>query len=178
MAPETINATATVDARSDVYAVGALAYALITGQPVFSGKSGVDVIGHHLHSTPMAPSERLGATVDRFLERLILGCLSKRPDDRPADAGALLAQIEEGWQGGTWTQAEAKAWWETRAPAMLEARRAAETSASQGPKLEVDVESRMASGASVDDTGATATRMGLGARPIPGPQGLDRPRRG
>jgi len=162
MAPESINRSTPVDARSDVYSVGGVAYALITGQPVFTGKSGVDIIGHHLHSIPLPPSKRLGVAVDPFLERLILNCLSKRPDDRPADAGALLAQIEEGWKGATWTQAEAKAWWETRAPAMLEARRAAETSASQGPNLEVDVDSRVDS--SAENSGATATRMGLGAR--------------
>ena len=163
MAPESINRSTPVDARSDVYSVGGVAYALITGQPVFTGKSGVDIIGHHLHSIPLPPSKRLGVAVDPFLERLILNCLSKRPDDRPADAGALLAQIEEGWKGETWTQAEAKAWWETRAPAMLEARRAAETSASQGPNLEVDVDSRVDS-RSAENSGATATRMGLGAR--------------
>jgi len=164
MAPESINRSTPVDARSDVYAVGGVAYALITGQPVFTGKSGVEIIGHHLHSIPLPPSERLSVAVDPFLERLILNCLSKRPEDRPADAAALLAQIEEGWRGDTWTQAEARVWWETRAPAMLEARRAAETSASRGPKLEVDVDSRVASGRSGEFSGATATRMGLGAR--------------
>jgi serine/threonine-protein kinase len=167
MAPESINRATPVDARSDVYAVGGVAYALITGQPVFTGKSGVEIIGHHLHSIPLPPSERLSVAVDPFLERLILNCLSKRPEDRPADAGALLAQIEEGWKGETWTQAEARVWWETRAPAMLEARRAAETSASQGPNLEVDVDSRVASARSADLSGATATRMGLGARRDP-----------
>src|SRR5258705_2394008 len=49
MAPESINGSLPVDARSDVYAVGGVAYALVTGQPVFSGKSGADIIGHHLH---------------------------------------------------------------------------------------------------------------------------------
>ena len=116
MAPESIDGSSTVDARSDVYAVGGVAYALVTGRPVFAGKSGVDIIGHHLHSIPRPPSERLGVAVDPFLERLILSCLAKRPGDRPADAGALLAQIEEGWKGAAWTQAEARAWWETKGP--------------------------------------------------------------
>jgi serine/threonine protein kinase len=164
LAPEAIDASTPVDARSDVYAVGGVAYALVTGQSVFTGKSGVDIIGHHLHSIPVPPSERLGVAVDPFLERLILGCLSKRPEDRAADAGALLAQIEEGWTGGAWTQAQARAWWETRAPAMLEARRATETAASRGPKLEVDVDSRVASANLEEISGATATRLGLGSK--------------
>ena len=129
-----------------MYAVGAVAYALVTGQHVFAGKSGVEIIGHHLHSAPIAPSERLGRALDPLLERLILACLSKRPEDRPADAGALLEQLEEGWQGADWTQRDARAWWQTRAPAMLEARRAAEATGSRGPNLAVDVASRMRSG--------------------------------
>ena len=164
MAPESINGSTPVDARSDVYAVGGVAYALITGHPVFSGKSGVDIIGHHLHSIPLPPSQKLGVAVDPFLERLILRCLSKRPEDRPADAGALLAQIEEGWTGATWTQAEARTWWETTGAPMLEARRDTETAASRGPKLDVDFDSRVASAKSQEISGATATRMGLGPK--------------
>jgi eukaryotic-like serine/threonine-protein kinase len=164
MAPESINGSSTVDARSDVYAVGGVAYALIAGQPVFTGNSGVDIIGHHLHAIPRPPSEKLGAAVDPFLERLILSCLAKRPEDRAADAGALLAQIEEGWTGGAWTQAEARAWWETKGAPMLDARREKETAASRGPKLEIDVDSRIASARSQDISGATATRMGLGPK--------------
>ena len=164
MAPESINGSSTVDARSDVYAVGGVAYALITGQPVFTGKSGVDIIGHHLHSIPLPPSQKLGVAVDPFLERLILSCLSKRPEDRAADAGTLLAQIEEGWTGGAWTQAEARVWWETKGAPMRDARRDAEAAASRGPKLEVDIDSRVASARSQEISGATATRMGLGAK--------------
>ena len=137
---------------------------LITGHPVFSGKSGVDIIGHHLHSIPLPPSEKLGLAVDPFLERLILRCLAKSPEDRPADAGALLAQIEEGWTGGIWTQAEARVWWETRGAPMLDARREKETAASRGPRLEVDIDSRIASARSQEISGATATRMGLGPK--------------
>jgi serine/threonine protein kinase len=145
MSPEGVLAAANVTPRSDVYAVGAVAYALVTGQQVFSGNSGVEIIGHHLHSAPKPPSERLGRPIDPFLERVILDCLSKQPAERPADAGALLAILEDGWTGPAWTQREARAWWETRAPSMLATRRAAEESVSRGPRLEVDVSSRMRS---------------------------------
>jgi serine/threonine-protein kinase len=99
ISPEAVSGFGPVDARSDVYAVGAVAYALVTGQNVFAGASGVDVIGQHLHKAPKPPSERLGRAVDPFLERLILECLSKRPDGRPADAAALLKLLDEGWSG-------------------------------------------------------------------------------
>jgi hypothetical protein len=146
MSPEGVISAANVGPRSDVYAVGAVAYALVTGQHVFTGNSGVEIIGHHLHSAPRPPSERLGRPVTPFLEQIILACLAKRPEDRPADAGALLQALEDGWTGAAWTQREARQWWETRAPAMLAARRAAEESVSRGPKLAVDVSSRMRTG--------------------------------
>jgi serine/threonine-protein kinase len=146
MAPESVNSSAFVTARSDVYAVGAMAYALVTGQHVFTGSSGMEIVAHHLGSRPVPPSERLGREVTPFLERLILACLSKRPEDRPADAGALLQALEEQWTGARWTQRDAREWWETRAPAMLEARRATERSVSRDPKLAVNVSSRVRSG--------------------------------
>ena len=142
MAPEGVIAAANVSPRSDVYSVGAVAYALVTGENVFKGDSAPEIVGHHLHTAPIAPSERLGRAVDPFLERMILACLSKLPEERAADAGALLLQIEEQWTGAAWTQREARAWWETRAPAMLNERRAAEESVSRGPELAVDVSSR------------------------------------
>ena len=116
-----------------------MAYALVTGQQVFTGNSGVQIIGHHLHSAPVPPSERLGDAIDPFLERLILACLAKRPEDRPADAGAVIQEIEEGWTGPAWTQRNAREWWDTRRPALLVARRAAEESVSRGPRLAVNL---------------------------------------
>jgi serine/threonine protein kinase len=145
MAPELVVSAANVGPRCDVYAVGAVGYAVVTGKHVFAGQSGVEIIGHHLHTAPVRPSERLGRPIDAFLERLILACLAKRPEERPADARALLGELEEGWKGAAWTQRDAREWWETRAPPMLAARRAAERSVSRGPKLAVDVASRVES---------------------------------
>jgi serine/threonine-protein kinase len=169
MAPEAVIAAGNVSARSDVYAVGAVAYALVTGQQVFGGKSGAEIIGHHLHTAPVSPSERLGHPIDSFLERLILACLAKRPEERPADAGAVLRQIEEGWTGPVWTQREAREWWQVRAPAMLAARRAAEASASRAPELAVDVASRVRSESlpelSLDSGTRTALRPRVAKEP-------------
>jgi eukaryotic-like serine/threonine-protein kinase len=158
MAPEAAHSASLVDARSDVYALGAVAYALVTGGPVFAGKSGVEVIGHHLHSAPVRPSERLGCAVDEHLEGLILACLAKRPEERPADAGVLLERLEA-WPGEPWTQARAREWWLTRGATILEARRAAAASVSGLPELEIDVDSRVRSEGRPDVTGATTTRV-------------------
>jgi len=167
MAPEGVISAANVSPRSDVYAVGAVAYALVTGHNVFEGDSAPEIVGHHLHTPPVPPSKRLGRAVDPFIEELILTCLSKLPEERAADAGALLLHLEEKWTGPAWTQRDARAWWETRAPALLNSRRATEESVSRGPKLEVDVKSRVRTEGSaafvevsLDESGKTAMRPG------------------
>jgi serine/threonine protein kinase len=167
LAPEGVALGATgMGPRADVYAVGAVAYALLTGQRVFSGKSGAEIIGHHLHSAPVPPSERLGRPVEPSLERLILACLSKRPEERPEDAGDVLRRLDDEWRGSAWTQRDAREWWETRAPAMLEARRAEERSASRDANLKVDVGSRVRSTSIPELSLESGTRTAL--RPTTG----------
>ncbi|HEY5955211.1 MAG TPA: serine/threonine-protein kinase, partial [Polyangiaceae bacterium] len=89
IAPETLTAPETVDARADLYALGAVGYWLLTGTHVFGGESMFEVCAHHLHSVPEPPSTRLGVPVATDLEALLLACLAKRPEDRPASAHAL-----------------------------------------------------------------------------------------
>jgi serine/threonine-protein kinase len=92
MSPEAITAPENVDARSDVYAIGALAYFLLTGAPPFSGRNAVEVLGHHVYSAPEPLSARRPA-IPSPLESLILRCLAKSPADRPANAAALRAEL-------------------------------------------------------------------------------------
>jgi len=92
MSPEAITAPEKVDARSDVYAVGALGYFLLTGAPPFSGKKAVEVLGQHVYCDPQPLSARQPAIPSR-LEALILRCLAKSPADRPASAAELRAEL-------------------------------------------------------------------------------------
>jgi serine/threonine-protein kinase len=109
MSPEALTDPNSVDARSDLYAVGALGYFLLTGVPPFSGRTVLEVCSHHLRSTPVSPSARLGATIPRELEALILACLAKSPEDRPQDAGALERALLR--FAASWTQERAERWW-------------------------------------------------------------------
>jgi eukaryotic-like serine/threonine-protein kinase len=110
MAPETLTAPQDVDGRSDLYALGAVGYFLITGQPVFQGRTMVEVCSHHLHTPPTSPSERLGRTVAHDLERVILDCLAKDPGNRPQTTLDLDQRLA-GCDVPAWDTAQAAAWW-------------------------------------------------------------------
>jgi serine/threonine protein kinase len=113
--PEAVTAPDTVDARSDLYMLGGTAYFLLTGTPVFRGASMVEVCGHHVHSTPEAPSKRLGEALPAELERLVLDLLAKRPQERPANAAAVGERLAEMSGALPWSTGDARAWWERRA---------------------------------------------------------------
>ncbi len=112
MSPESIKSPDDVDARTDLYAVGAVGYYLLTGENVFTGSSVVEVCAAHLHETPIPPSERLGGDIPADLERLVLECLAKDPADRPQTASELQHRLRELDGYGSWTDREAHAWWE------------------------------------------------------------------
>jgi serine/threonine-protein kinase len=111
IAPEALTAPETVDARADLYALGAVGYWLLTGTHVFGGKSVLEVCSQHLHSVPEPPSARLGVPVSADLETLLLACLAKRPDDRPASAHVLRERLLACTAAGRWTNDRAAAWW-------------------------------------------------------------------
>jgi eukaryotic-like serine/threonine-protein kinase len=113
MSPEQILG-APLDGRSDLYSVGALSYYLLTGAPVFSGNTVVEVCAAHLHSAVVKPSARLGKAVPPSLEDVLLACLEKAPADRPKDAATLLALLEACTDLGSWSQDDARDWWRER----------------------------------------------------------------
>ena len=112
MAPETLTASSNSDGRSDIYSLGAVAYVLLTGEHVFPGTSLVEICGHHLHSKPMPPSERLGKSLPDDLERLVLDCLAKDPNDRPQSAGDLSERLKQCSAAGNWRTHDAHEWWD------------------------------------------------------------------
>jgi serine/threonine-protein kinase len=99
-----------VDARSDIYALGAVAYFILTGETVFGGKTVVEVCSHHLHTPVVPPSERTLEPIPPALEALVLRCLAKDPSARPPTAKALEAELAA-LDLGPWTASEAEEWW-------------------------------------------------------------------
>ncbi len=116
LSPEAVNHPEQVDARSDVYAIGAVGYFLLTGTPVFTGASIMEICLKHVQATPEPPSTRLGKPMNRALEDLVLRCLSKSPADRPASAGVLLQELEGCVIDAPWTAEHAAAWWTASRP--------------------------------------------------------------
>lgn len=111
LAPEAVASAEKVDARSDVYAVGALAYCLLTGRPPFVGDNLLNVLHDHLHTRPVPPSERSTAPIDPDLEALVMRCLAKRPEDRPATAAEIELALLAMAIAHPWKAEDADRWW-------------------------------------------------------------------
>lgn len=116
LSPEAILTPARVDARADIYALGAVGYFLLSGQPPFAGRTLAELCGHHLHSVPVAPSERAGRDVPEDLELLVLGCLAKDAAARPQSAQALAEALRRCRDAGSWTEEQAEHWWRDTPP--------------------------------------------------------------
>jgi tRNA A-37 threonylcarbamoyl transferase component Bud32 len=130
LAPEAIRAS-NVDARSDLYSLGAVAYFLLTGTRVFGGQTVVEICGHHLHTPPEPPSQRLGRPVEKTLEAWVLACLEKDPSRRPRSAAAAAEALDRAAAVGDWNAEAAREWWLERGRRLVDAaREAAEPSAA------------------------------------------------
>jgi serine/threonine-protein kinase len=84
MAPESILSPEAVGPPADSYALGCVAYFLLTGKPPFPGNNLVEVCAGHIHGVPEAPSKHAPSRVSPELDALVLRCLDKRPAERPA----------------------------------------------------------------------------------------------
>jgi serine/threonine-protein kinase len=116
MAPETILGEADVDRRADVYALGCVAYFLLTGQLVFEADTSMKMLMHHLNTVPVPPSQRTELLIPRELDELVLACLQKDPDRRPQNAGELFQMAYNCRACEGWNQDQAREWWEHHLP--------------------------------------------------------------
>jgi serine/threonine-protein kinase len=110
MSPEQASAKEQLDARTDIYSLGAVAYFLLTGQPPFRRDRAIQLIVAHLHE-PVRPLTELQAEVPPDLQAVVLRCLEKDPVRRFADVGALEEALAACACAGQWTEALAAQWW-------------------------------------------------------------------
>jgi serine/threonine protein kinase len=109
-----------VDARTDLYALGCVAYYLLTGTQVFTGDNPLKVITQHLQAVPVPPSERTELPIPAPLEHLVLACLAKKPKDRPQTARQLARSLDA-IDGMTWDERDAGRWWSVHHPTQASA---------------------------------------------------------
>jgi serine/threonine-protein kinase len=112
MAPELAAGSSGVDGRADLYALGCVGYWLVTGSLVFPATTPLAMLLQHAHEEPTPPSARSELPVPGALDRVILDCLRKRPEDRPRSARDLATRLVEAAPDcGEWTAEQAERWW-------------------------------------------------------------------
>ena len=117
IAPEQALGGSAVDGRADIYAVGCVAYFLLTGQLVFTGNTPMAVVVHHAHTPPTPPSERSELPIPAALDRLVMMCLAKNAAERPQSAKDLSLRLSAIGELSPWTEEHAREWWEAHQPA-------------------------------------------------------------
>ena len=123
MAPEGMSDPTHVDARADIFAVGAVGYFLLTGKSPFFGRTAIEVFRKERQGPPPPPSQAARYPVPAPLDETIGRCLAFRREDRPGSAEALEAMLEA-CAVAPWTREDARAWWRDRGAEALAAARA------------------------------------------------------
>lgn len=116
MAPEVILGDADVDRRADVYALGCVAYYLLTGQLVFEADSPMKMLMRHVSEQALPPSQRSEMPIPPELDALVLSCLEKDPNKRPQNAEQLFRLALNCRTCEGWGQEAAREWWLQHVP--------------------------------------------------------------
>jgi serine/threonine-protein kinase len=115
MAPEQVRGDE-VDARTDIYGLGCVAYFLLTGTVVFDKSSAMAMAMAHVSDQPEPPSRRSEIPVPASLEQVVMACLAKNPNGRPQSAGELRTMLDACTDVPQWSQADADRWWALHRP--------------------------------------------------------------
>ena len=110
MAPEQAAATNELDARADVYALGAILYFMVTGKPQFQGPTAFAIMMAHARDEVTPPSQ-VNPAVPADLEAVILKCLAKKPEDRYQDVRTLGKALAACEASKDWDADKAEEWW-------------------------------------------------------------------
>jgi serine/threonine protein kinase len=116
MSPESIQHPEHVDSRSDLYALGAVAYFMLTGRAVFEANNVIEIIRRHVEAEPVPLAEAARVPVAAALEQLIMRLLSKLPEKRPASAAEMIDVLIKVAPAQVWTAADAERWWTQHDP--------------------------------------------------------------
>jgi serine/threonine-protein kinase len=121
MSPERLRDPADVDARADIYAVGAVAFFILTGRRMFETADDLALTSKVLNEAPPRVSAVATQPIPEALDMLVAACLEKKREDRPQTIGEASDVLEALAVRQRWTQRDAQAAWQ----AHLNAERAA-----------------------------------------------------
>ena len=110
IAPERLSDPQNIDCRSDLYSLGAVAFNLLTGKPLFEGNSSMDIA--YKVVAEVAPRVSEFVSVDPALDQLVSECLERKPDARPQSAQAIIDRLQAIIGDDTWSQVDARKWWD------------------------------------------------------------------
>ena len=115
MAPERLRNPADVDARADIYAVGALAFLMLTGRRLFQSSDDLELTSKILNEEPPRPSAVSAQPIPAELDQLVAACVEKNRERRPRRVADLVEAFDALAPEHRWTQREAEEWWSRRA---------------------------------------------------------------
>jgi serine/threonine-protein kinase len=116
IAPEMVRGDREADHRIDIYTLGCVGYWLLTGRLVFQAPNAIQLMYQHANATPVAPSQRSELEIPAALDRVILSCLAKYPEDRPQCALELSHLLAAAVPESSWSQERAHRWWDRHHP--------------------------------------------------------------
>jgi DNA-binding NtrC family response regulator len=119
LAPELVPAHGSFDGRADIYALGCVAFWLLTGRPPFEADEPMSLLMHHSKTAPLPPSTFAEEAIPADVDAVVLECLAKAPSSRPATADVLWERLDALTSSGRWDQRRARAWWELHEPGLL-----------------------------------------------------------
>jgi eukaryotic-like serine/threonine-protein kinase len=118
MSPEAFQSPMLVDACSDIYSLGAVAYFLLTGHHVFEADSVMELLQKQVTEPPTPPSQRMQSPPSPEFEHAVLACLEKNRARRPQTARDFAEMLQQCPSANSWTLREAEAWWAAHARRM------------------------------------------------------------
>ena len=116
IAPECLEDPENCSRQSDIYALGVVAFYLLTGRDLYVGNNALELLQKALHEPPPRVADVVGTQVPTELDDLILRCVAKEPADRPASVEEMLTVIKSLAVSYPWTQDDARAWWREHEP--------------------------------------------------------------
>jgi len=121
--PELVSGTDAFDGRADIYALGCVAFWLLTGRPPFEAGDTMSLLRHHSTTPPSPPSAFASTPIPAALDALVLECLSKDPALRPQSAETLWERLAAVPTAGAWDQRAAREWWRNHEPSLTAVRK-------------------------------------------------------